>query len=121
MHTILALQGSENETYQVLFLHQDNVTYLACTCTAGAFGKLCRHKLAVLRGDSAALRDQGQQELLQQIQTCLAQSPLAALSQQLYGVQERLDLLDREAKSLKTAIELQIKNIRPNAKIWKSP
>ena len=121
MQAMLYLQGSENEVYEVLFLHRDDIIYMACTCRAGAFSQLCRHKLAVLRGDPAALQEPGQKGLLLEVQNCLAQSPVASLSRQLYALQARLDLLNQEAKILKTAIESEIKNIRPNARIWKNP
>ena len=120
MYAILEMRGSEGETYHVYFLYRAAGVYLACTCRAGAFGKLCRHKLALLRGDPTALQDQIQKPLLQEIRTCLDQSPVIALCDDLQDVEERLDLLQQETKVLKAAIELQVTNIRPNAKIWKT-
>jgi len=121
MQATLHLRGSENDVYEVLFLQQEGTIYLACTCRAGAFAKLCRHKLAVMRGDTGALNDSSQAELLLEVRKCLAQSTLPDLSHQLYKLEERLDLLNQDAKTLKTAIEIEVKNVRPNAKIWKTP
>jgi uncharacterized Zn finger protein len=120
MQATLYLRGSENDAYEVSFLHQEDSIYVACTCKAGAFSQLCRHKLAVLRGDPEALVDPEQREMLRQVETCLAQSTIPDLSRELHGLHERLDLLNQEAKTVKTAIELKIKHVRPNAKIWKN-
>lgn len=120
MEATLDLKSSEGEAYQVFFLRHEEIIYLACTCKAGAFAKLCRHKLAVLRGDSKALQDPDQKELLLQVQSHLAGTEVITLSQELQGLEESLDLLQQKAKALRAAIELQIKNVRPNAKIWKT-
>ena len=53
----LQVKGSSSDPYEITFIKDgDNLTAL-CTCPAGSFGNLCKHRVAILDGKSAAVLD----------------------------------------------------------------
>lgn len=53
----LLVKGSSADPYEVTFIKDgDNLTAL-CTCPAGSFGNLCKHRVAILDGKSSAVLD----------------------------------------------------------------
>lgn len=49
------VQGSSHEPYAVTFVHEGTVLNAECTCPAGQNGSYCKHRLAILSGDSAGI------------------------------------------------------------------
>ena len=43
--------------YEVAFSNRNEIISIKCNCPAGELTKLCKHKLALLRGDSSILTD----------------------------------------------------------------
>ncbi len=52
------VEGSKGDTYQVTVIRDEkgNLT-VTCNCTAGRFGKFCKHKWNVLRGEAELISD----------------------------------------------------------------
>jgi uncharacterized Zn finger protein len=53
----LQVKGSSSDPYELTFI-KDGVSLTAlCTCPAGSFGNSCKHRVAILDGDAAAVLD----------------------------------------------------------------
>ncbi|MCE9970854.1 hypothetical protein LZ620_17890 [Aeromonas salmonicida] len=48
MHYKFSIKGSEGDLYTVLLKEEAGVFNLTCDCTAGSYGKKCKHKTSVI-------------------------------------------------------------------------
>lgn len=67
--TLLAKSSSSKTPYKVEFTAHGPSVMVYCHCKAGVQRWMCKHKLALILGDSNMLFDPGQAELLSQIQS----------------------------------------------------
>jgi len=75
--TILAKSSSQPGTpYSVNFIIDDGKLHVYCSCPAGIYGQLCKHKTAFIEGDNNMLYDISQQGLLADIFSTIKASSL---------------------------------------------
>lgn len=55
--TIL-VNGSSKDPYELTFIKDGSSLTAICTCPAGTFGNLCKHRVAILDGDAKAVLDE---------------------------------------------------------------
>jgi len=60
--TIL-VKGSSREPYELTFIKDGASLTALCTCPAGNFGNFCKHRVAILDGDAAAIVDNGAEKV----------------------------------------------------------
>ncbi len=53
----LQVKGSSSDPYELTFIKDGASLTALCTCPAGSFGNSCKHRVAVLDGDAAAVLD----------------------------------------------------------------
>ena len=53
----LSVKGSSSDPYKLTFIIDGDSLTALCTCPAGTFGNLCKHRVAILDGDGAAVID----------------------------------------------------------------
>lgn len=53
----IQVKGSSSDPYELTFIKDGDNLKALCTCPAGSFGNLCKHRVAVLDGKSAAVLD----------------------------------------------------------------
>jgi hypothetical protein len=53
----LYVKGSSSDPYELTFIKDGSSLTALCNCPAGTFGNLCKHRVAILDGDSAAVVD----------------------------------------------------------------
>lgn len=49
------VQGSTAAPFNVRFRRSGNHLYATCTCNAGLLGKLCKHRLGLMKGDPTGI------------------------------------------------------------------
>jgi len=49
------VRGSASEPYEVMFKKDGDKIIASCTCPAGAFGQICKHRLRIMSGDSSGI------------------------------------------------------------------
>lgn len=59
------IQGSQLEPYQIKFSRKGSHLRAICTCPAGVMGQICKHRLALLRGDATGLVSGNESDLHQ--------------------------------------------------------
>src|ERR1041385_5790907 len=80
MSAKLLARSSEGGSYVVEFTEIDGTLRVICHCQAGTLQQMCKHKLALLKGDSGMLHDQSQTAELSRI---LSSPEYAALKPRL--------------------------------------
>jgi len=53
----LHVKGSSSDPYELTFIKDGDSLTALCNCPAGTFGNLCKHRVAILDGDNAAVID----------------------------------------------------------------
>jgi hypothetical protein len=105
-----AVKGQSEPYYLVKFKNKDGTISLKCGCRAGTLTKLCRHKVALVRGDISALYvgdlyEEDQTESFQIMQQWIASSGLAALIQEHDHAEREFQQKDRQFKRIKFVIQ----------------
>jgi hypothetical protein len=95
--TIFAF-SSTGESYPVEFSDESGNLRVFCHCQAGSFQQMCKHKIALLKGDRSMLFDQTQEKLLNKVFSSPAYS---ALKSHLDEYDKQLSIIESEARRLK--------------------
>lgn len=60
---IFQIQGSAPTPFRVTFQRKDGHLSATCTCNAGLLGKLCKHRLGLLRGEALGIVSGNEQDV----------------------------------------------------------
>ena len=52
---IFQVKGSSSNTYELTFIKDGDSLTALCTCPAGQFGGLCKHRVAIIDGKSESV------------------------------------------------------------------
>lgn len=52
---IFKVKGSSGDEYELTFIKDGDSLTALCTCPAGTFGNLCKHRVGILNGSSKAI------------------------------------------------------------------
>jgi len=112
---IIAAKGTSEPYYEVTFKNIGGSISVKCQCRAGEFTQLCKHKLALVRGDSSILYEgdffqtDEQKNNFQAMQGWVQQSGLAPLILQHDQTQQAFLQKEKEFKQIKEKIELAMR------------
>ena len=81
----LKAKSSSGEPYDVTFTNTGTSLSVFCTCQAGIYGKLCKHKTQLLSGDASILHDPRDAPALREICQWVSDSEYETILTQ-YGV-----------------------------------
>jgi hypothetical protein len=113
--TILAKSSSQPDSpYSVHFTINDETLFIHCSCPAGIYGKLCKHKTAFIEGDLNMLYDSSQQDILTDVVDTINNTPLyddyLKFSERKNIIERNLHELKNELRELKTTLARKLKN-----------
>jgi hypothetical protein len=95
--TIMAASSSGGG-YPVDFSDESGAMRVFCHCQAGMLQQICKHKLALLKGDSRMLHDSSQEELLRSV---LGSSSYPALKQAFDEYERAISNIEIEMNAIK--------------------
>jgi uncharacterized Zn finger protein len=52
---VFSVKGSSSDAYEITFIKDGASLTALCTCPAGTFGNLCKHRVAILDGNTKAI------------------------------------------------------------------
>jgi uncharacterized Zn finger protein len=52
---VFLVKGSSSDAYEITFIKDGSSLTALCTCPAGTFGNLCKHRVAILDGNVKAI------------------------------------------------------------------
>lgn len=88
------VKGSSPEPYELTFIKDGDSLTAICTCPAGTYGNFCKHRIAILDGDSRAVTSNNADKVEQVVEWLPGTDVAAALTQ----------LRAAEKEGVKTAI-----------------
>ncbi|HEB28189.1 MAG TPA: hypothetical protein ENI05_10505 [Porticoccus sp.] len=101
MRIVLSVQGSSDEPYEVEFNREGNMVVGSCTCKAGLFGQLCKHRVLLLSGDETYLPESNITEMKNKLKTLVKGSDLEAELDRVSELSGMKKEIDRELKKRK--------------------
>ena len=102
--TILVKSSSKPDPYGVEVAVEESRISLFCDCPAGALGKDCKHKEAIVLGDKGILFDEAQLENFMIAAQAIASSGIPGLFEELRDAERAAEQAKKHAKSLKAKI-----------------
>ena len=106
---VIKVISSAGEPYNVNFKFSGNKFSIFCSCPAGIHGKLCKHKISLLDGDTSLLFDKSDTEMIEQIYETIKKSKYIEISSSYNILKREIDLLQKKEKKLKEQIEHSLK------------
>lgn len=111
----LKVKSSSSEFYTIIVEIADTIK-VNCNCGAGIFGKLCKHKIAVLSGDKNILFNQSDELVLEEINGVISKSDFFNLNSELESAKKEVEIAKKHETKAKNKLETAIKNgIKINA------
>lgn len=105
----LKVKSSSAEFYTIIVEITDTIK-VNCNCGAGIFGKLCKHKIAVLSGDSNILIDIKDKSILEEINGVISKSDFFNLNNELESAKKTVEIAKKQETKAKNKLETAIKN-----------
>ena len=94
-------KSSSGEPYNVIFTNNDDSFTVSCTCQAGVFGKLCKHKTQLLQGDESMLQNQDEASLLVEILSWVKISEYADLLAEHSAIKKEIEAAKRKEQKFR--------------------
>ena len=102
--TILVKSSSRSEPRTVNVTKDDSGLSLFCDCPAGNWGRICKHKLAIVSGDDSMLYDDDQREIFETAMGWVAKSGYPDLIKELKAAEKGLKSAREEVGDIKVKI-----------------
>lgn len=107
--TVLA-KSSGTEPYEVDFIADGNSLVVFCSCQAGSFGKLCKHKTELLAGDESRLFSESEIPKLERVQGLVRRAPeLTLLAEEITESERIVKSEQAKLKKAKKRLETALK------------
>lgn len=106
---LMVKASSRPEPYEIEIAQTATSFTLSCSCGAGVFGKSCKHKISVLKGDLKCLVKTTDKEKLLQIQSIANASNFPFLWARYEGKLRRMEEIKKVITHLRTELETVMK------------
>ena len=90
--------SSSSGSYRVDFSDETGVLRVFCHCQAGQLQQVCKHKLALIKGDCSMLYDPVEEKQLREV---LASAAYPAIKKRLGEYEQEVAAIEREMARLK--------------------
>ncbi len=112
---IFAKSSSQSESpYKVNFIIKDGLLRIYCSCPAGTYRQLCKHKTSFIEGNYNMLYDISQQQLMNDIVATLKASPLKNEYSSFINRKTEIEKIQRklkkELKDIKNNLAMKLQN-----------
>lgn len=79
--TTFKVKGSAADPYELTFIKDGNSLTALCTCPAGEFGNVCKHRINILDGKTAAITSGNEDEVSRICEWLIGSDVEAALNE----------------------------------------
>lgn len=105
MELTLSVKGSSGSFYEVKFLKDGLALHSSCSCTAGSFGRLCKHRLSLLSGEDNLLAEVSKGHVLDDIAEMLKGTEVEVELARYFELVDRKNEVDASLKKSKKVLE----------------
>lgn len=100
---IFQVKGSSSNTYELTFIKDGDSLTALCTCPAGQFGGLCKHRVAIIDGKSKSVISDNADQVTKIIEWAVGTDVATALAELRAGEKNK-DLSKNDIKVLKKKV-----------------
>ena len=100
---IFEVQGSAKEPYSVKFQQLAGRIAASCTCPAGVFQDLCKHRVMILNGITKDIVSDNAAAVAQ-IQQWIVGTEVAAALAEMTSIEAQIDQLKKQLKEVKKTV-----------------
>lgn len=109
METTLRIRSSSSDAiYTLQIFCEDGNVAIFCDCSAGAYGKLCKHKLAIIANDKTDIENQEQDKNFELAQVWIKGSTLQKMLADIGVAEKEVESAQTKVKKLKKALEMHL-------------
>ena len=101
----LKAKSSSGGNYDVTFQYKDSILFVSCSCKAGIYGNLCKHKIRLLTGDKSILYNQDDAPILLKILESIKQSPYGSLFTEYNDLKKQIENEKEKERKLRQYLE----------------
>lgn len=101
------IQGSEPAPYKVVVEKDGSILKASCTCRAGIFGQLCKHRLLLLNGSTDGIVSPNAADACE-VASWLAGSNVAAAISDLLTLEAEKQALETRIKRAKKVVAMAL-------------
>ncbi len=94
------VKGSSSDAYELTFIKDGDSLTALCTCPAGQFGGLCKHRVAIIDGKSESVSSDNADQVEKIVAWAVGTDVEAALAELRAGEKNK-DLSKNDIKALK--------------------
>jgi len=106
---ILKAKSSSGDPYDVTFTNTGHSITVSCTCQAGIYGKLCKHKTKLLHGDVSILYDPSDAKALRKVVEWVRASDYETVLATYEAIKKEIEAVKQKEKNLRQTIELTLR------------
>jgi Cft2 family RNA processing exonuclease len=99
------VKSSSGGTYDVTFQNKDSILVVFCSCKAGTYGNLCKHKTRLLNGDESILYNQADVPALREILELIRQSQYIKLLEEHDALKKEIENAKEKERIFRHRIE----------------
>jgi hypothetical protein len=100
---IFAVQGSAAQPYQVKFQHHAGRVAASCTCPAGIFQDICKHRVMILNGITKGIVSDNT-AAVPQVQQWIVGTEVGAALAEMTSLEAQIDQLKKDLKNVRRTI-----------------
>lgn len=100
---VFRVKGSSGDEYEITFIKDGDSLTALCTCPAGTFGNLCKHRVAIIDGDAKAISSDNSDQAPKIVEWVMGTDVEAALKQLHEGEKDK-SLAKHEISALKRKV-----------------
>ena len=78
---IFKVKGSSSDDYELTFIKDDDSLTALCTCPAGQFGGLCKHRVAIIDGKQESVSSDNADQVAKIVEWAVGTDVEAALAE----------------------------------------
>jgi len=98
-------KSSSEEPYDVVVTKHESFFIVSCTCQAGIYGKICKHKTQLLAGDESMLFNPDDLSALTEIRSLIQSSEYNALLKEYETIRKEIEVAKRKEQKFRRRIE----------------
>ncbi|MFW6046992.1 MAG: hypothetical protein ACOCP4_04315 [Candidatus Woesearchaeota archaeon] len=102
----ISVKSSSSESiYSVVFEIDNDTLRVHCDCQAGIYGKLCKHKINILEGDTSNIIDLKEYNEISDILSKVNNSDFATKNNSVKEIDNEIKKMNSKKKKLKKELE----------------
>ena len=107
----IEVRGDSGSFYSIDLSKEQNRFYARCSCSAGMFGKHCKHVMDIIAGDFKRIESKEELEQVKAFMASIAEFPkLAEVAARIAEIEKQVKALNKKKSAAKAEIDAFIKN-----------